>query len=63
MKWIDCNERMPEKGIDVLCLSHRRIFHSWWDDVSSSCDWYEIRTTHIIDDVTHWMPLPEFHIE
>lgn len=58
MEWIDCKVRMPQMGESVLCYSHFRIFHSWWDDASSSCDWYDIQNTWIIEDVTHWMPLP-----
>ncbi len=57
-EWIKCSERLPDKGTDVLCLSNGKIFHSWWDDVSSSCDWYDIKNTWIIEDVTHWMPIP-----
>jgi hypothetical protein len=59
MEWISVKDRLPQMGEDVLCFSMKRIFHSWWDNISSSCDWYDIQNNWIIEDVTHWMPLPE----
>jgi hypothetical protein len=57
-EWISVKDQMPTMGQDILCFSKGRIFHSWWDSISSMCDWYDIQNTWIIEDVTHWMPLP-----
>jgi Protein of unknown function (DUF551) len=59
MEWISVKDRLPNMGIDVLVYSKDRIFHAWWDNISSSHDWYDIQNTWIIEDVTHWMPLPK----
>lgn len=59
MEWISVKDRLPEKGIDVLIYSKGRIFHAFWDCMSSlSGDWYDIQNNWIIEDVTHWMALP-----
>jgi len=58
--WISVKDRFPEKGQFVLCVSNKIIFQAWWDRVSSDCgDWYDAQNSWIIEDVTHWMPLPD----
>lgn len=57
-EWIKCSDILPEKGRSVLIFSKNRIFHGWWDDVSSTMDWYDIQNCWIIEDVSHWMPFP-----
>lgn len=56
-KWISVKERLPEKGISVLCACRANIFCVMkWDGI----DWFE-NPTHVYMSgfVTHWMPLPE----
>lgn len=73
-KWISCSERMPEKNGDYLVYRRTYGFDivpydkdvvkdgcfpfGYWDNYRdelgyTESDWYEI------DDVTHWMPLPQ----
>ena len=60
MKWISVEERLPESDSWVLC---------WCSDVEVSVTvgyltdnnewvWAEDHTT-TLEDLTHWMPLPE----
>lgn len=60
MEWIKVINRFPDTGKDVLCFSENRIFLSFYDRASSiSGDWYDTKNTWIIENVTHWMPLPQ----
>lgn len=56
-KWISVKERLPEKGISVLCACRANILcvMKW-----AGIDWFE-NPTHVYMSgfVTHWMPLPE----
>lgn len=64
MEWISVNDKMPEKGKQVLIFSKNRIFHAFWDCASSICgDWYDIQNLWIIEEVTHWMPIPPIQID
>ncbi|HAJ4242739.1 TPA: DUF551 domain-containing protein [Escherichia coli] len=61
MNWVKCSERMPEETDDIIVVS---------DDIVMSGISYSRRKGFYIsaleydedapiDDVTHWMPLPE----
>jgi hypothetical protein len=67
MKWMPCNERLPNEFTDVLiCFTDGRI------DVAQLTDYMDISgnpkwchdTTHFLggsvshDDIVAWMPLP-----
>lgn len=64
-KWIPVTERLPEKHEHILALTPNKIhggYHKWliWYDPKSGFydsdpEWGDIE----MDDVTHWMPLPE----
>lgn len=56
-EWIPVTERLPKKGVYVLCACRANIYSVMkWDGI----DWCE-NPTHIYmaGFVTHWMPLPE----
>ena len=57
-KWIPVTERLPEEYENVLVCSGGYVEPGWigGDRVFYTYDKYE---SDIIDDVTHWMPLPE----
>lgn len=60
MEWISVKDQLPEKYKEVLVYSKERIFHAFWDNISSSIyDWYDIQNLWIIEDISHWMPLPK----
>lgn len=56
MNWVSVKERLPEKGKSVLVMLQEgaclvaRIEPWGWAKGYSAAD--------ILDDVTHWMPLP-----
>lgn len=57
-QWISVKNRLPERRVQVLVTDGFDIdtgnlsVNGWWHlDDSISCD--------CLDDVTHWMPLPE----
>lgn len=57
MEWVSVRERLPSKGKSVLVMLQEgaclvaRIEPWGWVKGYSAAD--------ILDDVTHWMPLPE----
>jgi len=60
MEWIECDEKLPEDLINVLLTNKKDVYKGYV--MKSSLDghisWYTIND-FIIDDVTHWMPLPK----
>ena len=65
-KWIPVGERLPEKGIDVLCCltivdgsvhSYAEVLtyigDNKWEDTYSNWNYGDLL------GITHWMPLPE----
>ncbi len=60
MNWIDVKHAMPEKATGVLISRKGVVFYAFWDDViSDSGDWYDMQNCIVLEDVTHWMPLPQ----
>lgn len=61
-KWIPVSERLPEYGERVLCFTiHGSIpvcyLGYYYDDNGKFVLAYN--GTDVVDNVTHWMPLPE----
>ncbi|EFB5219224.1 TPA: DUF551 domain-containing protein [Escherichia coli] len=62
--WISCSERMPEDTKMLLAFSQGEIVAAYWNWVVNPIDYKKYRaftylSGSILDDVTHWMPLPE----
>lgn len=62
--WISCSERMPDDTKMLLAFSQGQIVAAYWNWVVSPIDYKKYRaftylSGNILDDVTHWMPLPE----
>ncbi|HAX0387913.1 TPA: DUF551 domain-containing protein [Escherichia coli] len=62
--WIRCSDRMPEDTKMLLAFSQGQIVAAYWNWVMSPIDYKKYRaftylSGNILDDVTHWMPLPE----
>ena len=58
-EWIKCSARMPGDFEDVLVSDGVYVEVMWWD-CDGFWDCLAPRNSNIdIDDVTHWMPLPE----
>ncbi|EFA4035162.1 DUF551 domain-containing protein [Escherichia coli O120:H10] len=62
--WISCSERMPEDTKMLQAFSQGQIVAAYWNWVMSPIDYKKYRaftylSGNILDDVTHWMPLPE----
>ncbi|EEV6992522.1 DUF551 domain-containing protein [Escherichia coli] len=62
--WISCSDRMPEDTKMLLAFSQGEIVAAYWNWVVNPIDYKKYRTFtylsgNILDDVTHWMPLPE----
>ncbi|ELV1318666.1 DUF551 domain-containing protein [Escherichia coli] len=62
--WISCSDRMPEDTKMLLAFSQGQIVAAYWNWVISPIDYKKYRaftylSGNILDDVTHWMPLPE----
>ncbi|EKQ8161639.1 DUF551 domain-containing protein [Escherichia coli] len=61
--WISCSERMPEDTKMLLAFSQGEIVAAYWNWVVNPIDYKKYRaftylSGNILDDVTHWMPLP-----
>ncbi|EPE4067392.1 DUF551 domain-containing protein [Escherichia coli] len=62
--WISCSERMPEDTKMLLAFSQGEIVAAYWNWVVNPIGYKKYRaftylSGNILDDVTHWMPLPE----
>ena len=62
MNWISVEDRLPESLEDVLFTEGEGVYKGY-RLVSSISEvdwdyWYSVTETRI-EDVTHWMPLPE----
>ncbi|HCP3738796.1 TPA: DUF551 domain-containing protein [Escherichia coli] len=62
--WISCSERMPEDTKMLLAFSQGEIVAAYWNWVVNPIDYKKYRaftylSGNILDDVTHWMSLPE----
>lgn len=62
--WISCSKRMPEDTKMLLAFSQGEIVAAYWNWVVNPIDYKKYRaftylSGNILDDVTHWMPLPE----
>ncbi|WP_244570605.1 dATP/dGTP pyrophosphohydrolase domain-containing protein [Escherichia coli] len=62
--WISCSERMPKDTKMLLAFSQGEIVAAYWNWVVNPIDYKKYRaftylSGNILDDVTHWMPLPE----
>ncbi|HDQ6442697.1 TPA: DUF551 domain-containing protein [Shigella flexneri] len=62
--WISCSDRMPEDTKMLLAFSQGEIVTAYWNWVANPIDYKKYRaftylSGYILDDVTHWMPLPE----
>lgn len=62
--WISCSERMPKDTKMLLAFSQGEIVAAYWNWVVNPIDYKKYRaftylSGYILDDVTHWMPLPE----
>lgn len=62
--WISCSERMPEDTKMLLAFSQGEIVAAYWNWVVNPINYKKYRaftylSGNILDDVTHWMPLPE----
>lgn len=62
--WISCSDLMPEDTKMLLAFSQGEIVAAYWNWVMSPIDYKKYRaftylSGNILDDVTHWMPLPE----
>lgn len=55
-KWISVEDWLPEDWVDVLVLLH---CGNCVVAVKSGHIWRERWTHMLVDEITHWMPLPE----
>ena len=61
--WIDVNERLPEKEMDVLFVANDKTMYVGSLCIWETCDNFHYNSTGrdptTIEGVTHWQPLPE----
>lgn len=63
MNWISVNDRLPEEGEEVLVvLKSDRVFY-YIAELTINAPypfwWSQDRGLFTLDEITHWMPLPE----
>ena len=54
MKWINADDRLPEKGCNVIVFNCMSVNTAGWDNLE---DRFFIGCSYL-NGVTHWMPLP-----
>ncbi|WP_210531350.1 DUF551 domain-containing protein, partial [Pantoea ananatis] len=57
--WISCSERLPEKECDVLAIWNGSMEVLHLDDMVGLWDDGDFNSRIPLEDVTHWMPLPQ----
>jgi hypothetical protein len=60
MEWISVKDRLPEKDFKVLCFYSNQyidVLEYWYDEKEIPV--FFNPPLHSVNDVTHWMPLPE----
>lgn len=65
MEWISITNHLPSNGQRVICYNGKYIEIKQFENLESSYIFYDGHyhwTAHhigLIENVTHWMPLPE----
>ncbi|WIJ49647.1 DUF551 domain-containing protein [Enterobacter roggenkampii] len=61
MEWIKCSEQMPEETGDIIVVSDDIVMSgvSYSRKKGFYLQALEYDADEPVDDVTHWMPLPE----
>ena len=58
MEWILIKNELPEQGKDVLLFDGGQIFFGYYSEISEK---FIVAGDKVdINDLTHWMDLPEF---
>ncbi|OOF50706.1 hypothetical protein BKK52_00735 [Rodentibacter trehalosifermentans] len=59
--WISVIDRLPEEGVDVIVYSDyaKAVFVAWLSCEDNTCFTDENGDYGLIDEITHWQPLPE----
>lgn len=60
--WIPVTERLPDIFVNVLCTNGRSVFKAYYYDgsITKIMGWWECPDDgHLLEDITHWMPLPK----
>lgn len=59
-RWISVKERLPEEEIEVLCFGFTgsMMVGAIWAE-NEKDGYYAESTDGMLDNVTHWQPLPE----
>jgi hypothetical protein len=56
MEWIKCSDKLPQKDLECLIYDiNKQIYNACFNGQYFYTGEYDIE----IEDVTHWMPLPE----
>lgn len=65
-RWIPCSERFPSDSSYVLCSGRdgmgilRYVGEKWLDENGIAYSWLdENGLSYSVNEITHWMPLPE----
>jgi hypothetical protein len=63
MEWISVKDRLPEIGQSIIffCVDHIRAgkYYATFSD-NSDLGFYDLCCNYDFDNVTHWMPIPQF---
>lgn len=61
MEWFSVKDKLPEKDIPIIIVSDEKAMHGIYSSDWRQCNFYTTNFEQYIfvDDVTHWMPLPE----
>lgn len=60
MEWISVNDRLPDSTFDfVLCFADGAMSTIAYSSGNGFYEVYPIKVQLVVEDITHWMPLPE----
>lgn len=58
-KWISVKDRLPEKPFSFVIVYADGAMSTLGYGENGFFEPYPVRTQVVIEDITHWMPLPE----
>ena len=58
-RWVRCEERLPDVAEKVVAFAEGQIITAWRTFFSEPIGKWDTNDAVFVDNITHWMPLPE----
>ena len=58
-RWVRCEDRLPDVAEKVVAFAEGQIITAWRTFFSEPIGKWDTNDAVSVDNITHWMPLPE----